>query len=100
MALTHIFIFTIFKDFIYLLLERERGRDGEREREKHQCARETLISCLSHPTPRTWDLAHNPGMCPNWESNQRPFCSQASAQSNEPHQAGLSDIFLNVHSHN
>ena len=32
------------------------------------------------------DLAHDPGMCPDWESNRRPFGSQASAQSTEPHQ--------------
>ena len=30
--------------------------------------------------PPTGDLAHNPGMCPAWESNQRPFDSQAGAQ--------------------
>ena len=34
------------------------------------------------------DLAHNPGMCPDWESNQRPFGLQAGAQSTEPHQPG------------
>ena len=33
-----------------------------------------------------WDLAHNPGMCPDWESNWRPFVSQAGTQSTEPHQ--------------
>ena len=36
----------------------------------------------------TRDLACNPGMCPDWESNQRPFVLQASAQSTEPHQPG------------
>ena len=34
------------KDFIYLFVFRERGREGEREGEKHQCVRETSISCL------------------------------------------------------
>ena len=34
------------------------------------------------------DLAHNPGMGPDWESNLQPFGSQASAQSTEPHQPG------------
>ena len=67
------------KYFIYLCLE--RGREGEREGEKHQCA------VVSHSTP-TGDLAHNPGLCPDWESNQRPFGSQAHAQSTEPYQAG------------
>ena len=47
---------------------RGRGREGEREGEKHQCTRETVISCLLH--------AHNcgrvphPGMCPNRDLNQ------------------------------
>ena len=61
---------------------RERGREGERKGEKHPCA------VASH-TPPTGDPARNPGMCPDWESNQRPFGSQASAQSTEPHQPGL-----------
>ena len=55
------------KDFIYLFLERER--EGEREGEKHPCV------VASHLAP-TADLAHNPGMCPDWESNRRPFGSQ------------------------
>ena len=61
------------------------GRDREREGEKHRCARETL-------TP-TRDLACNPGTCPDWESNQRPSGLQASTQSTEPHQPGLSHHF-------
>ena len=43
-----------------------------------------MCSCLLH----YWgpDLAHNPGMCPDWESNWRAFGSRARAQSTEPHQ--------------
>ena len=48
----------MFKD-IYL----ERGREGEREAEEHQCV------VASHEGP-TGNLVHNPGMCPDWESNQ------------------------------
>ena len=55
--------------------------EGEREGEKHQC-----VVASMHPT--TGDLAHNRGMCPDWESNQWPFGSQASTQSTEPHQPG------------
>ena len=33
----------------------------------------------------TGDLSQNPGMCPDWESNQRPFGLQADTQSTEPH---------------
>ena len=43
------------RDFIYLFLE--RGREGEREEEEHQCV---VASCM----PPTGDLAHNPGTCP------------------------------------
>ena len=37
----------------------------------------------------TEDLARHPGMCPDWESNQQAFGSQASTQSTEPQQLGL-----------
>ena len=67
------------KDFIDLFLEREE------EREK--CV---VASC----TPLTGDLAHNPGTCPDWESNWRPFGSQAGTQSTESHQPGLHLPFL------
>ena len=74
----------LFIDFIFfhiLFISRERGREGEREGEKHQCV------VASH-IPPTGDLARNPGMRPDWESNQRPFGLQAGAQSTEPHQPG------------
>ena len=31
--------------YFYLFLFRERAREGERDGEKHQCERETLIKC-------------------------------------------------------
>ena len=45
----------LFKQSFYLLLE--RGREGEREGEKHR----SVAPC----TPPTGDLAGNPGMCPD-----------------------------------
>ena len=45
---------------------------------------------LSRPPIR--DLAHNPGMCPDWEWNLHPLGLQACAQSTEPHQPGLSVV--------
>ena len=48
-----------FKDFIYLLLEREQER--EREGEKHHGLPLTLAPA--------GDSAHNLGMCPDQESN-------------------------------
>ena len=58
----YLFIFLRF----YLFIFRERGREGEREGEKHQCR------AASHLAP-TGDLAWNPGICPDWELNQQPF---------------------------
>ena len=66
----------------YLFIFREKGRGGEREGEKHQCV-------IASHTPPTGDLAHNPGICPDWGSNQRPFGSQACTQSTELYQPGL-----------
>ena len=81
------------KDFIYLFLDRREAREKERERGKHQCV------VASHALP-TRDLAGNPGMCPDWESNQQPFGLQAGTQSTEPHQLGpffeIFDINLKV----
>ena len=71
-------LFLIFKDIIYLFLDREEGtkRDWERK---------PSIGCLSHvpdegPGP-------NPGMCPDQELNQQPFSLRDSAQPTEPHQS-------------
>ena len=66
--------------FMYLFLERGGGR------EKHQGV---VASCV----PPTGNLAHNPGTCPDWESNQRPFGLQTHPQSTELHQPGLIFIF-------
>ena len=54
--------FCYFLKKLYLFIFRERERDGERERGKHQCV-------VSSHTPSTGDLAHNPGICPDWQSN-------------------------------
>ena len=72
--------------FIYLFIFRERGKEGERG-EKHQCV---VGSCVSP----TGDMAWNPGMCPDWELNQRPSCWQVSTQSTEPHLPWLMTIFI------
>ena len=55
--------------------------------EKQQC----VVACC---VPHTGDLARNPGMCPDWESNQWPFGQHASTQSFKPHQPGLYFLFL------
>ena len=49
-------------------------------------------SVASHTHP-TGNLAHNPGMCPDWESNWRPFGLQGIAQCTDPYQSGLNCYF-------
>ena len=56
MSLLETFLF--FLKILFIIF-RERGREGEREGEKHQCV---VASCV----PPTGDLAHNPGMCYDW----------------------------------
>ena len=48
---------------------------------------------MSHASPNG-DLACNAGVCPDWGSNQRPFDSQACAQSTEPYQSGQCPPFI------
>ena len=71
---------------ICVFIFRERGREGEREGEKHWCV-------VASRAPLIGDQACNPGMCPDWESNQRSFGLQASTWSTEPHQPWVIDIF-------
>ena len=52
------FIFYFYFLKFYLLIFRERGREEEREGEKHQCV------VVSHTAP-TGGLARSPGMCPD-----------------------------------
>ena len=60
-----IFLSFFNKYFIYLFLE--RGREGEREGEKHQCV-------VASGAPPTEDLAHNPGMYPRLGIEPATFC--------------------------
>ena len=71
-------------------MERER-KIG---RETLMCERNIdLFDWLPLAPPPTGDLACNPGMCPDWESNQQPFGSQANTQSTEPHQSGITVVY-------
>ena len=77
-------MFSFKKDFIYLFSERRR--EGER-------GRETAISNQLPLAPPTGDLACNPQRCPDRESHQRLFGSQAGLQSTEPLQPRLFSRF-------
>ena len=65
----------------YLFIFREREREGGKEGGKH-------LWVVASWAPPAGDLAQNPGMCPDWESNWQLCGSQASTQSTEPHQPG------------
>ena len=69
--------------------EREEGeREGNIDvQERHQL----VASC----TPPTGDLACNPDMCPDPESNLQPFSLQTGTLSTEPHQPGLEFFIFN-----
>ena len=60
---THMDLYLIFIFLMILFIFRERGREGERKGDKQQCA-------VASGAPPAGNLACNPGMCPNWESNQ------------------------------
>ena len=60
---------------------RKRGRDTS--------------MCGFSRVPPIGNLSHNPGMYPDWESNQWPFGLQAGTQSTEPHQRGPLCTFIN-----
>ena len=53
------FLFILFIFLKILFIFGERGREGGREGEKHQCV------VASH-VASTGDLAYNPGMCSDW----------------------------------
>ena len=72
------FSFLLNKDFIYFQTKGKGGRKRGRET--------SICCCLS--CPPTGDLACNTGMCPDQESNQQPFGSQAGTQSTDPNQPG------------
>ena len=80
----------------YLLTFRERGRAGEGEG-KNINVPEIHQWVASH-MPLAGELAHNPGTCPDRESNQQTFSSQSDNKYIEPHQPGL--IFTILKSQN
>ena len=81
----HHFIF--FSSFLKNWFERER----EREKQKHRCAQEISIICLSH-IPK-WGFGSQPRHEPWLGSELVDFGSQDGAQSTEPHQPVLFLVF-------
>ena len=54
-------ILFFFKHFIYLFLDRGKGREKDKER--------NIKVWLPLTCPTLGNLAHKPGMCPYWELN-------------------------------
>ena len=62
--ISNIYFFVHFSFLrFYLFIFRERKREEVGEGEKDQCVVASRASPMGN-------LAHNPGMCPDWESNQ------------------------------
>ena len=61
-------LFFLLRFYLFYFLERGDGREKERQR--------NINVWLPLTWPPTGDLACNPGMCPDWESNWWPFGSQ------------------------
>ena len=56
----------LFFEIFYLFIFRERGREGEREREKHQCV---IASCSPPSGDTTWPTTHTCTLTGNWTCN-------------------------------
>ena len=52
--------YLFFKKILFIFRQRGKEGDREKERKKYQCV------VASHMPP-TGDLAHNSGLCPDWE---------------------------------
>ena len=86
---------------IALIITKEylAGAAQEKEKEENIDVWEIHQLVASH-TPPTGDLARNPGVCYDWESNQWPFSSQVGSQSTEPHQPGQDENLFVLPNHN
>ena len=88
-----VLFFYLFLNILFIF--RERGREGEREGEKHQCERETSIGCLLYMPPPP-----NPGMCPDQESNQQPFAlwddTQTLSHTSQDSAGGVFCLFVSL----
>ena len=63
-----------------------KGEEREKERKRNMDMR-NIYPILLVLVP-TRDQTCNPGMCPNWESNRRPFTLQDNDQPTEPQWSG------------
>ena len=88
--------YSLFFLRFYLFIFRERGRDGERDEEKHQCVRETStdwsrLACLQ---PGTWPTTQ---ACTVTRNRTGDLLVSRPNQSPEPHQPGQPRLFKSQH---
>ena len=76
---------------MYVFLEREKGREKEREIPVGGWNIDQLLPIC---TP-SWHRTCNPGRGPDQESNPQPVALRDDAQPTEPHWPGLVDLFFN-----
>ena len=74
-----LYVYFVNKDFSHLFLEREEGREEERERNTDVWERD--IDGLASHTPPAGDPDCNPGLCPHWELNRQALALQAGTLS-------------------
>ena len=63
-AIFYMLIYILFFKGFYLFIFRERGREGDREGEKHWCEREISIGCLLHAP--SWEPGLQSRHMPRW----------------------------------
>ena len=78
-------IYYVLKDSIYLFLERREWKEKER-----------VASHVPASGNLPHNLAHSPGMWPDWELNRWPFGFQYDVQPTELHQSGLWFIMISM----
>ena len=82
------------KYFIYLFIFRERGREEERQREKHHCEKHWSAASCTHSNRQERNCSLR--VCPNQELDQQPLAFQDDAQPTEPHWSGHNINFFKV----
>ena len=84
-------LFLFFKDFIFLILEREKDREKERERNIDERDKHRSVASGVHPTH---GLNIHPRHVPSPGIRPVTLCFLGGRLPTEPHQSGLSLYFL------
>ena len=81
-----------FFKMLFIYFFRERGREGEREAEKHQCVRETLNGSLLHTS--NWGLGPQPRHVPWPRMEPVTFWIAGNAQPTELNSQGYHAVLI------